>query len=117
MRHAAIRLRTIAKAYQLRLVWCGNDDSAFASGVAVRAQGEPEKVNAQEYLQAIYRDPTKPIAVRMRAAIESLYENPRLSAVAVGRLTGEDFASRLDRAVDASNRAKLIEGQVIDRVD
>jgi len=95
----------------------GNDDSAFVSGVAVRAQGEPEKVNAQEYLQAIYRDPTKPIAVRMRAAIESLYENPRLSAVAVGRLTGEDFASRLDRAVDASNRAKLIEGQVIDRVD
>jgi len=117
LRHAAIRLRTIAKAYQLRLVWCGNDDSVFVSGVAVRAQGEPEKVNAQEYLQAIYRDPTKPIAVRMRAAIESLYENPRLSAVAVGRLTGEDFASRLDRAVDASNGAKLIEGQVIDRVD
>jgi len=54
----------------------------------------------------------------MRAAIESLpYENPRLSAVAVGRLTGEDFASRLDGAVDASNGAKLIEGQVIDRVD
>ena len=39
---------------------------------------------------------------------------PKLSAVAVGRLTGEDFASRLDRAVEASNRAKLIEGRVID---
>jgi hypothetical protein len=27
-----------------------------------------------------------------------------------------DFASRLDRAVEASNRAKLIEGRVIDSV-
>jgi len=35
-------------------------------------------------------------------------------AIALGRLTSEDFASRLDRAVDASNRAKLIEGRLID---
>jgi hypothetical protein len=73
---------------------------------------EPEKVNSLEYLQRIYRDPAQPHSVRMRAAIESLpYENPRLSAVALGRLTGEDFASRLDRAVEASNRAKLIEAR------
>jgi hypothetical protein len=52
--------------------------------------------------------------VRIRAAVEALpYENPRLSAIAVGRLTGEDFATRLDRAVEASNRAKLIEARVI----
>src|SRR5262245_46213503 len=37
------------------------------------------------------------------------------AAGAVGRLTGQDFASRLDRAVEASNRAKLIEGRVIER--
>jgi hypothetical protein len=42
---------------------------------------------------------------------------PKLSAVAVGRLTGEDFATRLDRAVEASERAKLIEGRVIERDD
>jgi len=39
---------------------------------------------------------------------------PKLSAVALGRLTGEDFATRLDRAVEASNRAKLIESRVIE---
>jgi hypothetical protein len=39
---------------------------------------------------------------------------PKLSAIGVGRLTGDDFASRLDRAVEASNRAKLIEGRVIE---
>jgi hypothetical protein len=38
-----------------------------------------------------------------------------VSAVAVGFLHGNDFASRLDRAVEASNRAKLIEGRAIDQ--
>jgi ParB-like chromosome segregation protein Spo0J len=51
---------------------------------------------------------------RMRAAIEALpFETPRVSAVAVGYLTGADFATRLERAVEASNRAKLIEGRVL----
>src|SRR5262249_17224115 len=76
---------------------------------------EPEQTNALTYLQSIYRNPMEATAVRIRAAVEALpYENPGLSAVAVGRLTGDDFASRLDRAVEASNRAKLIEGRVID---
>ena len=88
----------------------------------MRIEGErhepPETVNSLQYLQRIYRDPTQPHSVRMRAAIEALpFENPRLSAVAVGRLNGDDFASRLDRAVDASNRAKLIEGRVIEGED
>jgi hypothetical protein len=79
---------------------------------------EPEKGNSLEYLQRIYRDPTQPITVRMRAAIEAMpFETPRVSAVAVGFLHGNDFASRLDRAVEASNRAKLIEGRVIERED
>ena len=52
----------------------------------------------------------KPIAIRMRAAIEAMpFETPRVSAVAVGYLTGSDFASRLERAIERSNRAKLIE--------
>ncbi len=53
----------------------------------------------------------------MRAAIESLpYENPKLSAVAVGHLTGQDFSNRLDRAIERSDRAKLIEARA-ERVD
>jgi hypothetical protein len=77
---------------------------------------EPEQTNALTYLQSIYRNPMEATSTRIRAAVEALpYENPRLSAIAVGRLTGEDFATRLDQAVEASNRAKLIEGRVIER--
>ena len=50
----------------------------------------------------------------MRAAIEALpYEQPKRSAVAVGYLTANDFASRLDRAIDRSDRAKLIEARAV----
>ena len=42
---------------------------------------------------------------------------PKLSAIAVGRLTGEDFATRLDLAIERSNRAKLIEGRVVEHDD
>jgi hypothetical protein len=76
---------------------------------------QPEQIDALTYLRRIYRNPLEPTSVRIRCAVEALpYENPRLSAVAVGRLSGEDFAARLDRAVEASNRAKLIEGRVIE---
>ena len=75
---------------------------------------EPEKVNSLEYLQRIYRDPTQPTGVRMRAAIEALaFENPRMSAVSVGYLTNDTFAERLERAIRASDRARLIEGHAI----
>jgi hypothetical protein len=32
-------------------------------------------------------------------------------------MTNNTFAERLDRAIDASNRAKVIEGRVIERDD
>jgi hypothetical protein len=81
----------------------------------VTGADKPEEVNSIDYLRRIYRDPNQPIAVRMRAAIESLpYENPKITAVAVGHLTGEDFYNRLERAIAASEKAKLIEGRVID---
>ena len=79
---------------------------------------EPEKVNSLEYLQRIYRDPTQPTPVRMRAAIEALqFENPKLSSIGVGYLTNDTFAERLERAIRASDRAKLakvIEAKVIE---
>jgi hypothetical protein len=79
---------------------------------------EPERVNSLEYLQRIYRDPAQPISVRMRAAIEALpFEAPKLTAVALSSMTAEDFASRLERALQRSTGARLIEGRVIDRAE
>src|SRR6516165_1746837 len=77
--------------------------------------GEPETedVNSIDYLRRIYRDPNQPITVRMRAAIESLpYENAKITAVAIGKLTGQDFYTRLEKAVRIQ-AAGLIEAQVI----
>jgi hypothetical protein len=73
--------------------------------------GEPETedVNSIDYLRRIYRDPNQPIAVRMRAAIESLpYENAKITAVAIGKLTGQDFYTRLEKALQASEKAKVV---------
>ena len=53
--------------------------------------------------------------LRCEMLIELLpYYAPKLTAVAVGWQKGEDFYSRLDRAVEASERAKLIEAKVIE---
>jgi hypothetical protein len=51
-----------------------------------------------------------PMSRRTRAAIEAMpHEHPRLGAVAVGYLSGDDFASRLGRAIERSSKIKLIE--------
>jgi hypothetical protein len=79
----------------------------------------PENVSALTLLQMVYRGAVKVSAQQMRAAIESLpYENPKLSAVVVNYLSGDTFASRLDRAIDRSDRAKLMIAptQPIDRL-
>src|SRR5262249_49643829 len=80
-----------------------------------QSQRLPKDVRALELLQMVYRGELKATPQQMRAAIESLpYEQPKLSAVALGYLTGEDFASKLERAVERSNGAKLIEARVIE---
>jgi hypothetical protein len=79
---------------------------------------EPERVNSLEYLQRIYRDPMQPTSVRMRAAIEALqFENRKLSSIGVGYLTNDTFAERLERAIDRSDRAKVIEARAIEVED
>ena len=70
-------------------------------------------LEAAEYLQSIYRNPMEETGKRIRAATEALpHESPRMTAVSVGYYDGSTFAQRLDRAIDASNRAKIIEGHV-----
>jgi hypothetical protein len=49
---------------------------------------------------------------RLRAAIEALpHEHPRLGAIATASMNGQDFASLLERAIERSGRAKLIEAR------
>ena len=72
------------------------------------------KPTSLEFLQAVYLNEQLPLSVRLRAAIEAAsYEHPRMSAVAVGYMTNDTFAECLDRAIEASNRAKLIEARAV----
>ena len=45
------------------------------------------------------------------------FHAPKLSSVALGYLNATDFASRLDRAIDRSERAKLIEARAVEVED
>lgn len=64
-------------------------------------------------LQAVYRSTSRPLAVRLRAAIAALpFERPKLAVVA--RVEGRDLASALDQAIERSRvRPKLIEAEKI----
>jgi hypothetical protein len=75
----------------------------------------PDNIPLPELAEHVVRGKVKLTPPQLRMLIELLpFHLPKLSAIAVGRLTGEDFATRLDRAVEASNRAKLIEGRVVE---
>jgi hypothetical protein len=77
-------------------------------------EADPEPINSLEYLQSIYRDPEQPDATRIRAAVECLpFENPKLSAVGFMR-EAETFASRLERAIERSNGARMIEARAVE---
>jgi hypothetical protein len=59
--------------------------------------------NALEYLQSIYRNPSEPDGRRMRAAVAALpFERPKLTAMAVSSMSGNDFAAMLERAIARS---------------
>lgn len=74
----------------------------------------PKGITAPELAEMVMRGEVKLSPQQMRAMIELLpFHAPKLSSVAVGYLTGEDFASRLDRAIERSNGAKLIDGRAI----
>ena len=75
----------------------------------------PDDIPITELAEQVVRGKVKLSRSQMRMLIELLpYYAPKLTAVAVGWQKGEDFYTRLDRAVDASEKAKLIEAKVIE---
>ena len=68
-----------------------------------------------DLLQAVYRDPSIPLPTRLRAAMASLkHEHPSLGVSVV--VNDLDIASRLDRAIERTNRMKLIEATPVTEV-
>jgi len=90
---------------------------------AKQAEGEaaliPDGMTLVELADAVVRGKLKLTGQQMRLLIELLpYHLPKLSAVAVGHFTGQDFdfAAQLDRAVQRSAAGpplKLIEAQAV----
>jgi len=79
--------------------------------------GEGLEVSADatpiDFLCAIFRDARQPMHRRMKAAIEAApYCHATLKAMAV--VYGGDFATRLERAIERSSPAKLIEAKPSD---
>lgn len=67
---------------------------------------EIPKLDALALLQSIYNDPSEPKSSRAKCVIEALpYERPSLRATA-SIIMGEDFAARLERAIERSPSAK-----------
>jgi hypothetical protein len=65
----------------------------------------PEGETSLQLLQTVYRDRKQPLNVRVRCAVEALaHEYPRVSAVAVSHMNGQDFASALERAIERSKK-------------
>jgi len=79
----------------------------------------PDDISITELAEDVVRGKRKLSQPQMRMLIELLpYYAPKLTAVALGWQKGQDFYTRLDRAVAASEKAMeakrlLIEGTVI----
>ena len=74
----------------------------------------PDDIPIPELAEQVVRGKVKLTAQQMRMLVEILpFYMPKLSSVAVGYFNGEDFAERLERAINRSNGAKLIEGHAI----
>ena len=81
--------------------------SKVETGTNFDGSGVPD--DAHSYLRKVYNDPLQPDHVRIRAAqIAIEFERPKLG-VNVNMNLGEDFAARLDRAIERTNGVKVIE--------
>jgi hypothetical protein len=96
---------------------------ANPANLQVYEDPEPEPISDDipliDLAEQVVRGKVKLSRPQMRMLIELLpYYAPKLTAVAVGYLKGQDFYTRLDRAVDRSEKArlvKMIEAQIIER--
>ena len=70
----------------------------------------PRQGTALDFLRAIYHNDELPLRTRMAAAVAALpFETPKLSATALVPM-GEEFAKRLEKAIQRSREGpKLIE--------
>jgi hypothetical protein len=66
----------------------------------------PEGETSLQLLQTVYRDRKQPL--RVRCAVEALaHEYPRVSAVAVSHMNGQDFATALEWAIESKSPLPL----------
>jgi hypothetical protein len=78
----------------------------------------PKGVTAPELADMVMRGEVKLSPQQMRAMVELLpFHAPKLASVAVGYIDAQDFASRLERAINRSERAMLIEGRAVEVED
>ena len=83
-----------------------------------KAEPIPDNIPLPELAEQVVRGKVKLTPPQMRMLIELLpFHMPRLSAVGVGYLNDNTFAQRLDRAIDRSDRARLIEGRATEVED
>jgi vacuolar-type H+-ATPase subunit F/Vma7 len=69
----------------------------------------PAGETSLQLLQTVYRDRKQPLNVRVRCAVEALaHEYPRVSAVAVTSMSGQDFATALERAIERSRSPHVV---------
>jgi hypothetical protein len=95
---------------------------AYSENLKVReepkAEPIPDNIPLPELAEQVVRGKVKLSREQMRMLIELLpFHMPKLSAVGVGYLTNNTFAERLDRAIDRSNSAKLIEAKAVEVED
>jgi hypothetical protein len=65
----------------------------------------PAGTTAKQALEMVYRGEIVLSPQQMRAAIECLqFEVPKVSAVAISHMNGQDFASALERAIQRSKQ-------------
>ncbi len=78
----------------------------------------PKGVTAPELADMVMRGEVKLSPQQMRAMVELLpFHAPKLSSVGIGYLDASDFASRLERAINRSERARFIEGRAVEVED
>jgi hypothetical protein len=74
----------------------------------------PDHIPLSELAERVVRGKVKLGRDQMRMLIELLpFTMAKLSAVSVGYMSNDTFAERLERAINRSERAKLIEGHAI----